>query len=69
MSVLTMDMSSYEVQRSDVVAERYGDEVLNSGWVPMLGLREAHCEHTELPPAMSFGNVDEFLSKMRCFQR
>lgn len=67
MSVLTMDMSSYEVERSK--APGYGDEMLNAARVPELGLREVCSEPVELPPAMSFANVDEFLNRMRRYQR
>ena len=69
MGTFCMDMSSYEIERKDVAAESYGDEVLSAGWVPMLALQEVRSEHAELPPAMSFANVDEFLSKMRSYQR
>lgn len=67
MSILTMDMSSYEIERSETSG--YDDEMLNVGWVPELGLREVCSEHVDLPPAMPLVNVDEFLNRMRRNQR
>lgn len=69
MSVLTMDMSGYEVQRSETAISEYGDEVLSAGWVPALGLREACSEHVELPFVPRIMDVDVFLRKMYRCQR
>lgn len=68
MSVLTMDMSSYEVERCETTASGYGDEVLNAGWVPALGLREVGAEHVEMPSVPRIMDVDAFLRKMYRFQ-
>ena len=69
MSVLTMDMSSYEVERCETAASGYGDEVLSAGWVPALGLREACSEHVEMPAVPRIMDVDLFLRKMYRCQR
>lgn len=69
MSVLTMDMSSYEVERCETEASGYGDEVLSAGWVPALGLREACAEHVEMPTVPRIMDVDLFLRKMYRCQR
>ena len=77
MSILTMDMSSYEVERGK--ATEYGDEVLDAGWVPalvlaaqwvpMLALQEVHSEHLDVPASMANVDVDAFLCKMYASQR
>jgi len=69
MSVLTMDMSSYEVERCETAASDYGDEVLSAGWIPALGLREACSEHVEMPTVPRIMDVDLFLRKMYRCQR
>lgn len=69
MSTLTMDMSSYEVERSEAGTSGYGDEVLNTEWVPALGLREICSEPVELPSVPRIIDVDAFLRKMYRFQR
>ncbi|MFZ3017757.1 MAG: hypothetical protein WA056_04765 [Gallionella sp.] len=68
MSVLTMDMSSFEVERCENTASGYGDEVLSAGWIPTLGLREACSEHVEMPTVPRIMDVDAFLRKMYRFQ-
>lgn len=77
MSVLTMDMSSYEVDRSKTSG--YGDEVLSAGWVPALvldagrvttlALHEVHSEHLDVPATMAGMDVNAFLRKMYTSQR
>lgn len=67
MSVLTMDMSSYQIEPGEAAVSGYGDEVLSAGWVPALGLREACSEHVEMPTVPRIVDVDAFLRKMyRC---
>lgn len=69
MGVLTMDMSSYEVERCENTTSGYDNEVLSVGWVPALGLREVHSEHVELPTVPRIMDVDAFLRKMYRCQR
>ncbi|MBI5918087.1 MAG: hypothetical protein HY849_01755 [Nitrosomonadales bacterium] len=67
MATLTMDMSSYKVERA--ATEEYGDEVMYAGWNPVVGLA---CEHyrpsmerrSALPPELARVDVDSFLAKM-----
>jgi hypothetical protein len=69
MGTFSMNMSSYEIERGENMASGYGDEVLCAGWIPVLGLREAHSEHVEIPPALARMDVDAFLRKMYACQR
>lgn len=69
MGTFCMDMSSYEVERDEPITSAYGDEVLYAGWIPALGLHEAHSEHVEMPPALAKVDVDAFLRKMYACQR
>lgn len=73
MGVLTMDMSSYEVQKDDSSAAKYDDEVLCSGWVPTLALQQSQPLHWENKSSMpeNLVNVDaeSFLQKMYSYQR
>ena len=34
MGTLSMDMSSYEIERDEAMASGYGEEVLCAGWIP-----------------------------------
>lgn len=73
MSVLTMDMSSYEVQQNDPVESDYDDEVLCSGWIPSLALQQSQLPvyetKTEIPEDLVAMSVDIFLRKMYSYQR
>lgn len=69
MGTVSMDMSSYGIEREENMASGYGDEVLCAGWIPALGLREAHPEHVEMPPALARMDVDAFLRKIYACQR
>lgn len=66
MSVLTMDMSSYEIELRDVAAEGSRETELNEfRRMPLAALHTASPNRQELPPAMAFANVEEFLLRMR----
>lgn len=71
MSLLTMDMSSYEVQQNDSVATEYDDEVLCSGWIPSLALQQSPSFENKASIPESLTNVDirNFLSRMYVWTR
>ena len=71
MSILTMDMSSYEIQRDDSSATAYDDEVLCSGWVPTLAEQQAPNFENNASMPESLANVDaeHFLDKMYVWLR
>jgi len=72
---VVMNMSSYEIERNDAMAEEYGEEVLCSGWNPVVALA---CQQYSLPESgrqmgmpSSLATVDAetFLQQMYTFQR
>jgi hypothetical protein len=73
MSVITMDMSSYEVEQDDSTATEYGEEILCSGWVPTLSLQLDLPLQWENKPAIPDDLVavdaEIFLQKMYSYQR
>lgn len=71
MSVLTMDMSSYEVERNTTAADEYGEEILCASWVPTLALQPAQDFENRASMPESLANVDAetFLRKMYVWQR
>lgn len=73
MSIINMNMSSYEVQQVDSRAVDYGDEVLCAGWVPSLALHQSLPQDWENKSAMpaNLANVDAdlFLRRMYAHQR
>jgi hypothetical protein len=73
MSIVTMNMSQYEVERHDSEASEYGDEVLCAGWNPALGLQQyAYAtgkQATAMPHELASVDVESFLKKMYAYQR
>ena len=72
MSLITMDMSSYEVQQNDSAETEYGDEILDSGWNPTLALQQSQIQSlenlAEMPEDMVTMSADFFLRKMYSYQ-
>lgn len=72
MSILTLDMSSYEAEPIDSTAKEYDDEVLYSGWVPTLALQQSQSQgfENQASIAENLANVDieVFLRKMYAYQ-
>jgi len=58
MSIVTMDMSSYEVSHSD------GDESVQSNWTPALALQEQNELADAMPQDMVTMNTDVFIKRM-----
>jgi hypothetical protein len=73
MSVLTMDMSSYEFQKDDASTKEYDEEVLCSGWIPTLALQQSLPPDWEnksaIPEDMVSVDAEIFLQKMCSYQR
>lgn len=73
MGILTMDMSSYEVQENDSVTAEYDEEVLCSGWIPTLPLQLSLPPQWEnksvIPDDLVAVDADVFLKKMYFNQR
>lgn len=69
MSILTMNMSSYEIERDEAVVPGYGDEILYVGLIPGLACHRPHAETAALSADLAAVDVDAFLRKMYTFQR
>lgn len=69
MSILAMNMSSYEVEQDDEANSAYGDEVMCAGWIPTLAPCEACPEHVEMPASLATVDTEAFLRKMYACQR
>lgn len=73
MSILTMNMSGYEIQRDEERAVEYGDEVLSASWVPRLAQQEVLAQQWEnqasMPSDLANVDVNAFLRKMYKNQR
>ena len=70
---VVMNMSGYEIEREEVAAEEYGDEVMYAELIPQLVLvNDSHVKevgkHTELPSELADVDVDAFLKKMYEYQ-
>jgi len=71
MSIHTMDMSSYETDKTDLPAPLYDEEVLCAGWIPDLALQQSQGmeRRLALPESLATVSADIFLEKMYSFQR
>ena len=69
MGTISMEMSGYEIERGEVMASGYGDEVLCAGWIPSLACHQPHTEEVTLPANLARVDVDAFLRKMYACQR
>ena len=63
MSIVKMDMSSYEVERDDPIA--CTDEC--SDWLPALALQQNIVNRQTLPVDMTTLDVESFLKKMYAY--
>jgi hypothetical protein len=71
---IVMNMSGYEVERSNEPLDEYGEDVLCSGWNPQLALVSEYNtrqpdKHLNFPPELVDADIDEFLQKMYANQR
>lgn len=73
MSIVTMNMSEYKVERDDAMEAEYGNEVLCAGWNPALALQPHIQTERKQPAAMPLDlvavDVELFLKKMYAYQR
>jgi len=69
MGTISMDMSSYEIERGEAGASGYGDEILCTGWIPGLACHQSHTREATLPAGLGSTDVDAFLRKMYRCQR
>lgn len=76
MSVVTMDMTSYEVRpedsrQQDFGSNDYSDEILCSGWIPTLSLELAPSfeNSAAIPEDLVCVDAERFLRKMYVWQR
>jgi hypothetical protein len=69
MSILTMNMSGYEIEHDDGENSAYGDEVMCAGWIPTLAPCESRPEHVEMPASLATVDAEIFLRKMYACQR
>lgn len=73
MSILILDMSSYEAELNDSTAKEYNDEVLYTGWVPALALQQSQSQgfanKASIPESLASMDAGGFLRKMYAYQR
>ena len=66
MATLTMDMSSYEIDRSDTL--NYADEILNAGWNPALDLQQYTESRQVMPADLIAVDSEMFIKKMHIIE-
>ena len=70
---VVMNMSGYEIEREEVAAEEYGDEVMYAELMPQLVLvSDSHVpevgNRTEFPSGLADVDINAFLKKMYEYQ-
>lgn len=73
MSIVTMNMSDYQVECDNSMEAEYGNEVLCAGWNPSLALQQHVRTEKTRPTAMPLDLIEAdiglFLKKMYAYQR
>jgi hypothetical protein len=66
MSTMIMNMSQGNIERDEPVTAEYGDEVMCSGWNPMLALAQLVPEDKRraFPAELADVDIESFLHKM-----
>ena len=72
---IAMNMNNYEIKNDDLPEIQYSDEVLCSGWHPVIEQISQQCVMTEtdkrpsLPASLVMADAEVFLQKMYACQR
>ena len=66
MGVMTMNMSSGNVEQDKPVTVEYDDEIMSSGWNPAIGLQQPKPEdgHKSFPSELADVDIEKFLKQM-----
>jgi hypothetical protein len=66
MGIMTMNMSQGNIERNETVIAEYDDEVMCSGWNPVIGLTQLVPEdkHKSFPAELAAVDLELFLQKM-----
>lgn len=63
MSVVTMNMSGYEIERDDPIA--CGADAMHKGWIPALAMQEiTGARKPAMPPELVLVDAETFLTRM-----
>lgn len=70
MSIVTMNMSSYEIEKDDSITSAE-EMVQSSGWTPALAMQPvAEVRRApSMPPSLAGADVEGFLDRMYAWQR
>ncbi len=66
MSTMIMNMSQGNIERNESVTTEYDDEIMNSGWNPVIAMTQLVPEkkHCSFPAELADVNLEVFLKKM-----
>jgi len=66
MSTMIMNMSQGNVERAEPASAEYGDEILCSGWNPVIAMTQLLPEdkHRSFPAELATVDIELFLQKM-----
>jgi len=69
---IAMNMNNYEIENIDPLEAEYGDEILCSGWNPVIAQVSQHSAIDpcpSMPPSLALIDAEVFLQKMYAFQQ
>lgn len=66
MSTMTMNMSQGNIEREESVTAEYADEIMYSGWNPVIAMTQLVPEdkHNSFPAELAAVDLELFLHKM-----
>jgi len=72
---IALNMNNYKIENDDLLEVRYGDEVLFSGWNPVIEQVSQQCINSEIdkspsmPLSLALVDSEVFMQKMYAYQR
>ena len=66
MGVIKMNMSQGNIERDQAVTTDYSDEIMSSGWIPVVALAQLvpEVKHNSFPAELVGVDLETFLRKM-----
>ena len=66
MGVIKMNMSQGKIENDQTVTTEYGDEIMSSGWIPVVALAQLvpDTKHKSFPVELVGVDIEIFLRKM-----
>lgn len=66
MTIIKMNMNQVNIEHKDSITPEYNDEIMSSGWNPVIGLSQLVPEkkHRSIPTELANVDLEVFIKKM-----